>query len=435
LAKSNEIDEKYFQFFGGEPLLQKDLILDFLKENREELEKHPEIKVSMITNGTLLTDAFLQDYFSYPNSQIMISLDSHQVDVEHRHTSKEGVDKTLGFCKKIVNMGGDLTVRCTISLETLPYLEDYIQILIDMGVEGMVVHPLTMSATEGFIEWSEEDWQELERILKSAIYKNDNFMIHFSEGTGTKSCDTNCMVGSSMIAMDGSGDYSGCYFFTNQKAALPQTILGNIFTEEIHEDRYRDFEASYAQHFQRDERCHTCDLQNYCYQCPAGNLSTGDKTMFRSDSMCQQIVNLFLDLRRDENAKRLKRKIKQITDAHAEEGSIVYSRAIFQLTHRLNTGEYIPLEKLKRMELPDYQKLMAFIVIHPNYDFSQKIETINRDVDNFEGILPSRYFITLLGRDTGTDDDNANIGILHFLMSPRRGSEQFHVHNLSRGLL
>lgn len=423
LVSANEHEEKYFQFFGGEPLLQKGLILNFLRTYKRDLEFHPEVKVSMITNGTLLTDAFIQEYFSYPNTQIMISLDSHKADVEHRHSSEASVNKILDHCRSIVKLGGDLTIRCTLSRETLPYLEEFLDIIKNIGIKSMVIHPLTMSAEQGFIEWSDEEWTELERVLKNVIYNNEDFMIHFSEGTGTRSCDTNCMVGSSMIAMDGSGDYSGCYFFTNQKEALPDTLLGNIFTGEIHEDRYRNFEQSYEEHFARDEKCHTCELENYCYQCPAGNLSTGDK-MFRSDSMCQKIVKLFLTLRRDENAKKLHKRIKQIRDAFEEEGDIVFSRAIFQLAYRLQAGHYIPFESLKRMKLPHYEKLMAFIMTNPEYRLDQDITIVKNEIESFDGSITSRSFVNLFGVDSGTESDVENIAFLHFIMSPIRNEEE-----------
>jgi radical SAM protein with 4Fe4S-binding SPASM domain len=423
LAKANQHDEKYFQFFGGEPLLQKGLILNFLRTYKRDLTLNPEIKISMITNGTLLTDAFIQEYFSYPNTQIMISLDSHKADVEHRHSNEESVNEILEHCKNIIKLKGDLTIRCTLSKETLPYLEEFLEILKNIGIKSMVIHPLTMSAEQGFIAWTDEEWTELERVLKNVIYSNDDFVIHFSEGTGTKTCDTNCMVGSSMIAMDGSGDYSGCYFFTNQKEALPDTLLGNIFTGIIHEDRYTNFEKSYEEHFVRDEKCHTCELENYCYQCPAGNLSTGDK-MFRSDSMCQKIVKLFLTLRRDENAKKLLKKIRDIRNAYKEEGDIVYSRAIFQLSYRLQSGHYIPFEVLKRMDLPNYKKLMSFLSHNPNYSLNQDIEIVKNEIEKHEGQIETKDFVKLFGADSGTEEDVENIAFLHFVMSPKKKEEE-----------
>jgi radical SAM protein with 4Fe4S-binding SPASM domain len=424
LIQANEHEEKYFQFFGGEPLLQKGLILAFLRKYEREFEKHPDVKISMVTNGTLLTDSFIAEYFSHENTQIMISLDSHKSDVEHRHSSEKGVNEILDHCKSIIKVGGDLTIRCTLSRETLPHLEDFLSILKDIGVKSMVIHPLTMSAEQGFIDWSEEEWSELERILKDVIQNDDEFVIHFSEGTGTKSCSSNCMVGDSMIAMDGTGEYSGCYFFTNQKDALPGTILGNLFTGITHEDRYDDFEKSYEKHFARDEKCHTCELENYCYQCPAGNLSTGSKEMFRSDSMCQRIVKLFLTLRRDENHKKFYKLTNKIRDAFKEEGHIVFSRAIYQLVYRLRSGHYIPFESLKRMNLPHYEKLMGFIVSNPEFDIAQDIGLVREKVEAFEGAINSRDFVNLCGKDSGTKNDIYNIALLHFMLSPKKNEEE-----------
>jgi radical SAM protein with 4Fe4S-binding SPASM domain len=433
LDEVSDEEEKHFQFFGGEPLLQKGLILEFLRKYQREIELHPEIRISMITNGTLLTDAFIQEYYNTPNSQIMISLDSHKSDVEHRHSSQAGVDKILEFCEKITRIKGDLTIRCTLSRETLPHLEEFIQVLKGVGVNNMIVHPLTLSAEQGFIEWTEEEWTELERVLKNALDDNE-FAIHFSEGTGTRSCDTNCMVGSSMIAMDGTGDYSGCYFFTNQKEALPDTLLGNIFDKVTHEDRYEEFGRTYEEHFAKDEKCRTCELENYCYQCPAGNLSTGSKKMFRSDSMCQRIVKLFLMLRRDENHKKFFKLVKRVGDAHEEEGDIVFSRSVFQLVYRLQAGSYIPFESLKRMKLPHYEKLMGFIVANPSYDFTQDIGTIRKEVEAFTGAVESRHFLNLMGADSGSDNDVHNISLLHFVMSPNKHKETTLTERLEKQL-
>ena len=38
LLNSSDHEKKIFQFFGGEPLIHKDLILDFLRDNKEYLE-------------------------------------------------------------------------------------------------------------------------------------------------------------------------------------------------------------------------------------------------------------------------------------------------------------------------------------------------------------------------------------------------------------
>ena len=132
--------------------------------------------------------------------------------------------------------------------------------------------------------------------------------ISFSEGVGKKG-ENNCMVGSDMIAIDGSGDFSGCYFFTNQKGSgTGKMILGNVFNDEIYVERYIHFQREFAKMFEEEEQCKTCDYKSRCYQCPAGNLDATEKKMFRPDDMCQKVVKLYLDLQDDILKKQYRKK-------------------------------------------------------------------------------------------------------------------------------
>lgn len=77
LRDINDNFPKYIQFFGGEPLIHSKLILDFMRENRDELERMSDkMAVSITTNGLLLTKEFVDEFFSYPNVKMMISLDT-----------------------------------------------------------------------------------------------------------------------------------------------------------------------------------------------------------------------------------------------------------------------------------------------------------------------------------------------------------------------
>ncbi len=89
-----------------------------------------------------------------------------------------------------------------------------------------------LDSTRGLINWTERNWNTLNDVLIKMSTEFPNTSFKFSEGVGTK-YKNNCMVGSDMIAIDPSGDYSGCYFFTNQKTNFTRKmILGNIFTED-----------------------------------------------------------------------------------------------------------------------------------------------------------------------------------------------------------
>jgi hypothetical protein len=65
--------------------------------------------------------------------------------------------------------------------------------------------------------------------------------------------------------------------------------------------------------FDSEEQCKTCDYQNACYQCPAGNIDTGPR-LFRPDDMCQKIVKLYLDFQQDVARKMSLRQVERLVE-------------------------------------------------------------------------------------------------------------------------
>lgn len=304
----NDKEDKCFQFFGGEPLIHKKLIEEFIEKYDEELESHYNnfkgTYISMCSNGLLWNDKFIDFYFGKPYTHTLISLDTFNTAVDHREITPSQLKKVKSVIEKIVAKLGDeahrLVIRCTLSEETAPSMFEFVDELYRIGVRSLIVHPLVLDSKRGYIKWSDENWSLMRNGIFTCLDKYQDLFIKFSEGVGQKE-DNNCMVGSDMIAIDASGDYSGCYFFTNMKGAdgVDSTILGNVFHDNVYVERYQKFQKAYNDMFQVQEKCKTCDLQNYCYQCPAGNLDTGSKEMFRPDDMCQEIVQLYLDFQKD----------------------------------------------------------------------------------------------------------------------------------------
>lgn len=317
-------NNKTFQFFGGEPLIHKKLIMDFLSEYDAELNANYDLRsrlgtcISICSNGLLLDEEFINFYFSKSYTYMLISLDTLDPSLDHREISETQLEKILGFVENIIDTIGEnntkrLIIRCTLSQETTPSLANFMNTLYAKGVRNIIVHPLVLDSTVGFIKWKDETWDLMRSQIFSALETYKDLYIKFSEGVGLKE-DNNCMVGSDMIAIDASGDFSGCYFFTNQKAsATSETVLGNIFKDRVYIDRYKKFQAVYQEMFDSEEQCRTCDYQNACYQCPAGNIDTGPK-LFRPDDMCQKIVKLYLDFQQDVARKMSLRQVERLVE-------------------------------------------------------------------------------------------------------------------------
>jgi radical SAM protein with 4Fe4S-binding SPASM domain len=320
LLTVNNRTHKEFQFFGGEPLIHKKLILDFMNSDpthfQEMYNNGKQQLMSICTNGLLLDKSFIDEYFSRPYTGALISLDTIRSDIDYRQISQPDINKLLEHIQYIpeaAKLDRRVVIRCTLSQEAAPYMNEFIKEIYSRGIRQMIVHPLVLDSKKGFISWAPDQWQKLHDDIIDNLEKYADLQIKFVEGVGRKT-ESNCMVGSDMIAIDASGDFSGCYFFTNMKTdGTGHTILGNVFKNQVYTDRYTTFQKMYNEMFETEEQCKTCDYRQACYQCPAGNSDTGPK-LFRPDDMCQKIVKLYIDLQDDVNKKTFLREYYRTLD-------------------------------------------------------------------------------------------------------------------------
>lgn len=361
----NDNDGKLFQFFGGEPLIHKQLILDFINKYKDDLNANMNrIHVSMITNGILLTPEFIEAYFEHQFVNMSISLDTDDASVDHREIGQERIDKIIDVIGLIPSYHKDhhmVSVRCTVAVENAPRIVTFATRLYNSGLRAMVIHPLTMSSINGFMQWPTDTWEQLHKDILTIINTLPGFEVQFSEGVGVKG-GANCMVGADMIAVDGSGDYSGCYFFTNQKEQAAHTILGNILNDAVYVDRYIGFQTAYDTMFQLEEQCINCDLKGFCYQCPAGNSDSGTGQLFRPDDMCQKIVRLFIELQDDIVKKSFMQKFEELRTAVKEKGEqYVFAKSAMHLMYKYTTGHHIPVGEVDAIinTLPNYEVILG----------------------------------------------------------------------------
>lgn len=395
LVNSNNRQRKVFNFFGGEPLIHKDIILNFIKKNKEELQENARgdfnTVVGIVTNGLLFTKELIDEYLSYDFTYILISLDTDRSEVDHREIGQDKINKLLDdidYMPDEPKAQKRVTIRCTLARENAPHFIDFADKLYARGIRRMVVHPLILDSSKGFIRWRDDEWNKLHKDILHILDKYADFQIHFSEGVGQKG-EENCMIGSDMIAIDASGDFSGCYFFTNQKASsTSETILGNIFHQNIYIDRYKHFQKEYAKMFEMEEQCKTCDYKNACYQCPAGNLDTGTR-MFRPDDMCQKIVKLYIDLQEDISKKQFRKKYEIICNSVEVEGeNTCFSKGLSYLMFYFYFNYHPKPETVHNgvHEIKDYRNLLALWKKIINKEIEIKF-TANNFVDQLLPLL------------------------------------------------
>jgi radical SAM protein with 4Fe4S-binding SPASM domain len=291
----NKNPDKNFIFFGGEPLIHEKLILNFLRTYKQTLtENKDKCQISMVSNGTLLTPQFIDEYFSYGFTQLFLSLDTFDVENDARNFPSEKLN-TLKENTKLIPKN-QLTVRSTITYKTAETLVGFLDECYGLGVRNFILQPLVMGNKEGFLDWDDDKWEKLQSDIFLYLWEYKDINVEVTEGVGTKSYGNTCLNKMDIISIDPTGDFSGCFFFVNQKEKADSLMSGNIFQNKVYYQRQEMFDTQYREMLETDEQCKTCDLQDNCYQCPAGNLDTGGK-LFRSDSMCQRFVKFYQDLK------------------------------------------------------------------------------------------------------------------------------------------
>ena len=132
--------------FRSEPLIHKDLILNFVRQNKEELERNSmgdfNTVIGMTTNGLLLTPELIDEYLSYKFTYFLISLDTDRADVDHREIGQDGIQHILDMVSYMPQSAKDeqrVTIRTTLARENAPYLTEFIDNLYSRGIRRMVV--------------------------------------------------------------------------------------------------------------------------------------------------------------------------------------------------------------------------------------------------------------------------------------------------------
>ena len=131
INQSCEADIKYIEFNGGEFFVRDDceVLLDYAIERN--------IKVTITTNGTLISDKWINKYKN-KISLIRISLDSHIPEIHDSFRGKKGAfKKTTDTIKKLLSNDYSVTILTTISKSRLSTFEDFLNYLYELGVHGL----------------------------------------------------------------------------------------------------------------------------------------------------------------------------------------------------------------------------------------------------------------------------------------------------------
>ena len=359
LRDLNDKKGKKLQFFGGEPMLYKQFILDFLRANKEEFEAQVgHITTSIVSNGLLFDEPFLQEYLSYEGTEINFSIDTIDPVLCERGLNQKQIDIILDAVELACKYGNKSTIaaRMNITRENYRGFKDLFYALYERGIRRFWFHPLVHSFDHGMLTWPEESWDEWRNDIFDVIDEGYDFE-HFTviEGVGIKRQEG--FSGVTDIAMDGSGDFTSCYVTINQK----DEILGNIFEDTLDIETYVRMKTEFDHMIDTDPQCLSCDRKNLCFQFSSANKAM-DGVLYRPDNMCQKMVDLYIETNERIAHTKFKRKLDAMIQGYAEEGEVVLARAmVYLIKVYLDRGSILDPTTKVMLKLPEFNDVKAVV--------------------------------------------------------------------------
>ncbi len=259
-------------FFGGEPLMNFDVVKELVKYGREiEGRYGKNIRFTITTNGILLDD----DKIAYINENmdnVILSIDGRpEVNDRMRKTvnGKGTYDIITKNYKNFVSKRDGLYyVRGTFTKYNLDFANDVSHIS-DLGFEQLSVEPVVTdpempyAITESDLPTIFAEYDRLEKLMEEQKLANKrkfnffHFMIDLNQGPCAVKRLRGCGCGNEYVAVTPDGDIYPCHQFVG----IEEWKMGDIFSDKI-DQKIKDYFAGI--HIYSKENCGNCWARFYC---------------------------------------------------------------------------------------------------------------------------------------------------------------------------
>ena len=258
VANSGNRTNLEVDFFGGEPLMNWEVVKQLVAYGRSlEEEHHKKFRFTITTNGVLLNDEILE-FVNKEMGNMVLSIDG-----------RKEVHEIVPKFKKAAESRGQMNyyVRGTYTHYNTDFAKDVLH-LADLGFKQISVEPVVAPETEDYAI-REEDLPQLlaqydelaEEMIKRRKEGNGfnffHFMIDLEGGPCVAKRLSGCGSGTEYLAVTPWGDLYPCHQFVGNEDFL----MGNVDEGVLRTDIRDEFKQCnvYAK-----EKCKDCFAKFYC---------------------------------------------------------------------------------------------------------------------------------------------------------------------------
>lgn len=259
-------------FFGGEPLMNWDVVKQLVEYGRSlEEPNNKKFRFTLTTNGVLLNDEIME-YLNKEMSNVVLSLDGRK-EVNDRmrpfRTGKGSYDLIVPKFQKLADSRNQTNyyVRGTFTRDNLDFSED-VKHFADLGFKQMSIEPV-VGPEEDPYSIREEDlpkiMEEYDKLALEYIKREKegngfnffHFMIDLNQGPCVYKRLSGCGSGTEYLAVTPWGDFYPCHQFVGQE----EFLMGNVDEGIVRTDLQEEFKCCnvYAR-----EKCQDCFAKFYC---------------------------------------------------------------------------------------------------------------------------------------------------------------------------
>ncbi|MDU2566146.1 MAG: thioether cross-link-forming SCIFF peptide maturase [Anaerococcus sp.] len=283
-------------FFGGEPLMNWNVVtetVDYARNLEEKYNKH--FNFTLTTNGMLLDDDKIE-YLNENMKNVVLSLDGRrEIHDEFRKTigGKGSFDTVVPKFQNFVSKRGDKEyyMRGTYTANNLDFTKD-IKTYLDLGFKRTSLEPVVGNSKSDYALKEEdlpvlfEEYEKLADMMIDAIDNNNKFifyhyMIDLENGPCAHKRISGCGSGTEYMAITPSGELYPCHQFVGND----DFIIGDINQGIIRDDIIEDFKKCNCY---SKEECKSCWANMYCSGgCAANNYNANGDINETHDYSCK----------------------------------------------------------------------------------------------------------------------------------------------------